>query len=302
MIPSIYIVDGIIFIYSNILEVVYIESDGLIFNDSVEELKQGYIEHADIYVCIACGLVVEKGIIYPDGRLLYEAKRFIIKHISDEHGSAFENLINQDKSLTGLSEHQARILKSFFAQKSDKEIQEEMQIGSISTIRNHRFALREKERQAKIFLAIMELLSDNDKNGQAIAGKKVANNHIVCGIKEDKMDRKKELKEMYKQIEIQAGIYQIRNTVNNKVLVVATANLKTMTGRGSFFGTGTHFNHALQKDIEQYGKDAFVFEVLEVLEKKKEPGFDEAWELKKLEKKWLDKLEPYDEQGYNPKK
>lgn len=37
-----------------------------------------------------------------------------------------------------------------------------MGIGSASTIRNHRFALKEKERQAKVFLTMMELLKEKD--------------------------------------------------------------------------------------------------------------------------------------------
>ena len=36
----------------------------------------------------------------------------------------------------------------------------ELNAGSISTIRNHRFSLREKQKQAKVFLAIMELLGE----------------------------------------------------------------------------------------------------------------------------------------------
>lgn len=42
-----------------------------------------------------------------------------------------------------------------------------MGIGSTSTIRHHRFALKEKERQAKTFLAIMELLKEKDQHAPA---------------------------------------------------------------------------------------------------------------------------------------
>jgi len=38
-----------------------------------------------------------------------------------------------------------------------------MGIGSSSTIRNHRFVLKEKERQAKVFLVLMELLKEQNK-------------------------------------------------------------------------------------------------------------------------------------------
>ena len=42
-----------------------------------------------------------------------------------------------------------------------------------------------------------------------------------------------------------------------------------------------------------------MFEVLETLEQKDDPVFDFRRELKKLEEKWLDKLQPYGERGYN---
>jgi len=43
---------------------------------------------------------------------------------------------------------------------SDNETAKELGTGSTSTIRNHRFTLREKQKQAKVFLAIMELLGE----------------------------------------------------------------------------------------------------------------------------------------------
>ena len=52
----------------------------------------------------------------------------------------------------------------FYQAKKDKEIKEELDIGSASTIRHHRFALKEKERQAKTFLTMMELLKEKDEN------------------------------------------------------------------------------------------------------------------------------------------
>lgn len=46
---------------------------------------------------------------------------------------------------------------------NDKEIVKEMDGGSTSTIRNHRFTLREKMKQAKVFLALMELSEEKSK-------------------------------------------------------------------------------------------------------------------------------------------
>lgn len=134
----------------------------MLWNASLEEIKRGYIEDANQYTCLLCGEVVEKGIIYPQEDVLYEAKRYIRLHIEQTHGSVFEYLLGLDKKFTGLTEHQTTLLNHFYAGKSDKEVQAEMGIGSSSTIRHHRFVLKEKERQAKTLLAIMELLKEKD--------------------------------------------------------------------------------------------------------------------------------------------
>jgi hypothetical protein len=116
------------------------------------------------------------------------------------------------------------------------------------------------------------------------------------------MDRKKELKQMYKETAIEAGIYQIKNTINHKIFIASTRNLKTITGKKFQLETGTNTNKMLQEEWNQFGKDAFVFEVLEVLKKKEEGYFDEKRELEKLEDKWLEQLQPYGERGYNIEK
>lgn len=113
------------------------------------------------------------------------------------------------------------------------------------------------------------------------------------------MDRKKELKQQYKDMKQAGGVYQIRNTINPKVFVVATPNLKTINGRHVELQTGGHRNNALQEDWNSFGEEAFVFEVLEVLEEPEEGFFDKKQALKDLEQKWLDLLQPYGDRGYN---
>jgi hypothetical protein len=138
------------------------------WNASLEELKQGYLEQGDRYVCLLCGREFEKGIVYPEDGVLYEAGRYIRFHIEKVHHSVFEYLIEMDKKLTGLTDHQKSLLELFYQGKSDKEIQQELGIGSVSTIRNHRFVLKEKERQCRLFLAMMELLKEKDEYAPAI--------------------------------------------------------------------------------------------------------------------------------------
>ncbi len=125
---------------------------------SLDELKQGSIETENHFICLLCGKYFEKGIVYPEDGVLYEARRCVQLHINHEHGSVFEYLLSLDKKLTGLTEHQKGLLRLFHEGKTDKEIQMELGIGSSSTIRNHRYMLKEKERQAKIFLALSELV------------------------------------------------------------------------------------------------------------------------------------------------
>lgn len=131
-------------------------------NATIDELKKGYIENSDSYLCLLCGEEIEKGIIYPEDGRLYEAEKYMKRHIEDVHQSVFHFLLSLDKKMTGLTEHQTKLLELFYQGKRDEEVKAELEIGSASTIRHHRFALKEKERQAKNFLAIMELLKEKD--------------------------------------------------------------------------------------------------------------------------------------------
>ena len=133
---------------------------------SIEDIKKGYIENKEYFECVLCGAKTEKGVIYKREDKLLDAEKKMKSHISDIHISVFEYLINLNKKLTGISEQQKKLLKLFYQGKSDKEVQEETGTGSTSTIRNHRFMLKEKERQAKVFLSAMELLRERDKNEQ----------------------------------------------------------------------------------------------------------------------------------------
>ncbi|GIO12632.1 transcriptional regulator [Cohnella xylanilytica] len=132
----------------------------------LSDLKQGYtyLEEADCYVCLACGERFERGIVYPSDGVLYEAAKFASRHIEKEHGSMFDYLLGLDKKLTGLTDLQKRLLHLFNAGLPDNEIVSELGGGSASTIRNHRFALRERMKQAKVFLALMELA--NERSGR----------------------------------------------------------------------------------------------------------------------------------------
>jgi len=360
---------------------------------SLEHLKSGYIESDAHYTCLLCGEQMEKGVIYPVGDRLYDAHRYTLHHIQAEHGSVFSHLVQLDKAMTGLSDIQRQLLTLFYEGKSDAEIQKAVGVGSTSTVRNHRFILKEKERQARLFLAIMELLherqesvdhaapskkrsrpraasSNQDKvlakyfpfgpegplqrftaatplqhkrriaaevaerfhNGRRYTEKEVnqilepiAEDHVLlrrCLVdfghlnrlpdgsqywraeaadqgKVNTVDRRKELKRLARETKTEGGVFQICNTRNGKVLVHETPDLKTMNGQRFQLEMGSHVNRELQQEWNEFGGAAFVFEVLEVLEEPETGYFDKRDALKKLKEKWLEKLQPFGEQGYN---
>ena len=112
-------------------------------------------------------------------------------------------------------------------------------------------------------------------------------------------DRKKLLKEQYKEIKVDAGVYQIKNIQNQKIFISSTRNLKTLNGKLFMLKNGSFINHKLDQDLKLFGAEAFVIEVLEVLPRPDQGYFDEKDALKKLEAKWLSQLQPFGEHGYN---
>lgn len=138
----------------------------LFWKASLTEWKQGYVFREEVYTCLVCGKRFDDGVIYPNGELMLESRKAITAHIEAEHQSMFHYLLNLDKKLTGLTDHQKTILALFYEGASDGEVAAATSTGSTSTIRNHRFTLRERQKQAKVFLAIMELLGEQTPRRQ----------------------------------------------------------------------------------------------------------------------------------------
>lgn len=79
------------------------------------------------------------------------------------HGSSVERLLMLDKNYTGLTEIQKELLDMLSSKCSDKEIARNLACIE-STVRNIRFSLRERARQARAFLDIMELVDEGASN------------------------------------------------------------------------------------------------------------------------------------------
>lgn len=149
----------------------------LIGNCSVEEIKRGFTEDDKQYTCLACGKHFEKGEIFTFYGHQYEASKAIRLHIKQEHGSMQECLLKAQSYYLGISGLQLQLLNFFASGMSDKDIAEKLEV-SASTIRNHRYKLRERERQNKLFLALMESLDKDDLKG-SIEGEGQANKEEI---------------------------------------------------------------------------------------------------------------------------
>jgi hypothetical protein len=114
------------------------------------------------------------------------------------------------------------------------------------------------------------------------------------------MKTRKEIQQEYKDRPKPAGVFQVKNTVNGKVLLGSSLNLEgPLNGHRFMLKFGSHYNKALQREWNEYGPGAFVFEILESVQVTGEPGFNLSDELALLEQIWLEALQPFGERGYN---
>lgn len=138
---------------------------------SLDDLKRGYAFSATqgLFRCLSCGFNTEAGQIYRVDETYYDAEKFIRIHIQKEHGSPLQMLLQLEKRWTGLTDLQTQLIQLFASGISDQEIANRLGTGSVSTIRNHRFLLREKLKQAKFFLAIGDLMEEKSQTKSLVS-------------------------------------------------------------------------------------------------------------------------------------
>jgi hypothetical protein len=104
---------------------------------------------------------------------------------------------------------------------------------------------------------------------------------------------RKELKEEYKQMKFRMGVFRIRNTVSEKIFVGSSADLVAIWHAQKLqLDFGIHPNAGLQKDWIHYGRDNFVYEVIEEMKPDDDPETDVNKEIRALEELILEKLQP----------
>jgi hypothetical protein len=106
------------------------------------------------------------------------------------------------------------------------------------------------------------------------------------------MDRKKELKEEYRQMKSDMGVFMISSKTNNMCYIEGTQDLKSRMNRYKFqLEHGSHPCRELQKDWNQFGAGNFTIEILENLKyDKDESKTDYTEELAIMQMIWEEKM------------
>lgn len=134
---------------------------------TIEEIKKGYSKKGEfLFQCLYCDQTFDDRFVYPiseSNSQLARAEGAMIYHLKHQHDGPFEALLNLDKNQSGLSDTQKNFLALFSKGIDDQEIADQLNI-TTSAVRNHRFKFREKKRQAKILLALLESIEEKEQD------------------------------------------------------------------------------------------------------------------------------------------
>lgn len=106
------------------------------------------------------------------------------------------------------------------------------------------------------------------------------------------MDRRRELKEQFKQTKPDMGVYVIESKVSGKMLVAVTRDLRSAMNSSRFkLNAGFHPNRELQKEWQEHGAEQFDIRPLDTLEySKDESKTDYTEDLEELRAMWMQRL------------
>ncbi len=128
------------------------------YEEGIHALVDGFRldESEGRYRCLYCEAAFVEGMIYSVEGGNAQAKMAASLHVARVHGGAFAALLA--RRTAGLPAVQEKVLQLLYEGKSDAEIAQALGGKSASTVRNHRFALRKRETESRVFLALMRLL------------------------------------------------------------------------------------------------------------------------------------------------
>ncbi|MBN2509098.1 MAG: DUF2087 domain-containing protein [Spirochaetales bacterium] len=125
-----------------------------------EMIREGYARTGASRVCLVCGKTFEDGEVFPEGQRFFTAETAARRHMRQDHPDYLLALIHMDSNAAGLTEPQKELIRGMYKGWTDAQIAENSPGRGASAVRNMRFHLRKRAREAKVFLGIMGLLED----------------------------------------------------------------------------------------------------------------------------------------------
>lgn len=162
---------------------------------TLNELMCGYQTTDQGYICLQCETQFSEGEVYPREEHFYLAEQAMKEHVAKDHPPLYETLMALDKKEVGLTDKQKEVLKDFAAGLSDKQIAGKQGIAH-STVRHQRFVFKERAQQAKMYLAIYQMVEQatQGRKGDEFleiheGAKMVDDRYIITKKEEDKVKK-----------------------------------------------------------------------------------------------------------------
>lgn len=223
----------------------------LFWNADLETIKQGYMDREKDYACIICGETFTKGQIYSIDGNLYDARKTAQLHIAKEHHSMLHYMLGMNTNFLGITEVQKQFIEMLATGINDKEIATKLSINP-STVRNHRYRLREKEKQAKLFLALMQLLQDVQNKPLTVVGdSKLQETSKTATMVDDRYDTT----EAEKQKILSTYFDEVGRLKNypakEKRKIIVLSHISTLFKKGRFYSEA-EINRTLERIYDDY--------------------------------------------------
>jgi hypothetical protein len=231
-----------------------------------------YAVDTGIRRCPVCGDRFEDGVVYRIGDSMYEARKAAEIHANTAHGDRLERLIANGKEFHGLSEIQGEILLGLYRGTDDRELARQIGGRSLSTVRNHRFQLQKRRREAEALLALMALADEGDGAGRGgflefHADLPVQDDRVVISLKEAR-----EIEE--KHLDLSAGVRILKFPKKEKAKLVILRRLAEL------FQTGRRYREPEVNELLKACADDYVTVrryLIEYRFLKRSPGGAEYW-------------------------
>lgn len=98
------------------------------------------------------------------------------------------------------------------------------------------------------------------------------------------MKTRKEIINEYKKMKTQMGVFQIRNTINNKIFIDCSVDMLSLWNRHmTELNLGSHHNLSLLNDWKKNGQENFCFEIITELKENDKENINYRKELKLLQ-------------------